>query len=144
MKTTALGNCCHKLKLNLLLFWEVAVVISIIPSAFLVTYQVVYNASVMWQWVIIYAGDAIFTISVGIRFFESYTTRRGEVIKDWKMTALHYLRTYFILDFISVIPFELLVIQVPHDKAFSMAIFRMNRYIRIYRVWLFLCKCPHM
>ena len=130
--------------LHLLLNWEALVSISIIPSAFLVSYQVVYNASVMWQLAIIYAGDVIFIISIVIRFFQSYTTRRGEVIKDWRETAFHYLRTYFILDTITVIPFEFLVIQeIFQDKLFLMAILRMNRYIRIYRVWLYLCKFYH-
>lgn len=116
-------------------------VISIIPTAFLTTYQAVYNASVVWQWALIYAGDAIYIISIGIRFFQSYTTRRGEVIKDWEKTALNYLRTWFIFDLVSVIPFEVFVIQgVVHGKDFSMAIFRLNRYIRLYRIWLFLCK----
>ena len=155
MSATVTRKYCHKLPLILrnwsnqvqfhfLLFWEVLVIISIIPTAFLVIFQVVYNASLVWPRALIYGGDAIYIVSIGIRFLQSYTTRRGEVIKDWKKTTRKYLRTYFTLDLISVIPFELLMIHgVLHDRDFSMAIFRLNRYIRIYRVWLFICKLSY-
>ncbi len=121
-------------------YWDVFVIISIIVTGFLVTFQVVYDSSVVWQWVVIYIGDGLFFLSIIFRFFRSYTDERGDKITDIEEIARRYLTSYFMLDLISIIPVELIAYGLPNMnvKEYFLAVFRLNRYIRLYKVWLFL------
>lgn len=124
-----------------LLFWDILVVISIIPSTFFVTYQAVFNASVVWQWPVIYAGDVIYIVAMTCNFFRSYTDSRGQVITARRLIVMSYLRSSFFCDLVSIIPFEIVaVVGSLNDLNYIIAILRLNRFIRLYRVWLFLCK----
>lgn len=130
------------MKTEILLFlWDLFVVLSIIPSAFFVTYQAVFNASVVWQWPVIYAGDAIYITSMIANFFKSYTDSRGKVITDQRQIIMSYFRSSFLLDLVSIIPFEIVaVVGNMNDLDFMVAVLRLNRFLRLHRVWTFLCK----
>lgn len=126
---------------NILLSWDIFVVISVIPSIILVPYQASFNASVVWHWPVIYIGDFIYIISLLLMFFRSYTNSRGEVVTDQKLIMKYYLRTSFIYDFLSVIPFEMIaIVGNSDDIKYVVAILRLNRILRLHRVWTFLCK----
>ena len=128
------------LKIRYLL--ELFVIITVALSAFLVTFQVIYNASLKWLWIVIYSCDAIYLASIVSRFFTEYQDKRGEKVTDWAETAAKYGRTYFIVDIISILPLEIIgiLVEEPDMKLFVMAFLRLNRYIRTYRVWYFLSK----
>lgn len=130
-----------KLLAKSLFFWDLVVVVGIVFSTFCVTYQAVFNASVIWQWPVIYTGDALFLVSMILRFFRSYTNKKGETVTDTESIALHYLQTHFIFDLLSILPLELFALaQGKFNTAFAVAVLRLNRIIRLYRVWSFLCK----
>ena len=121
-----------------LLLWDTSVVISIIFSTFFVTYQAIFNASLIWQWPIIYVGDVIYIIYMVFKFYRSYTDSRGQVIINRRTIVF---RTSFLLDLISIIPFEITAVVGNFDDLnYMVAVLRLNRFIRLYRVWMFLCK----
>lgn len=125
----------------LLLFWDVFVVLSIIPSTFFVTYQAIFNASVIWQWPIIYAGDMIYILSLIANFFRGYNDSRGRIITDQRKIIISYCRGSFLYDLISIIPFETAaLVGNLNDLNYVIAVLRLNRFLRLYRVWTFLCK----
>lgn len=41
-----------------------------------------------------------------LNFRTTYVSSKGEVISDWKMIALNYLRGWFVVDFLAAIPFD--------------------------------------
>ena len=141
MKPRDMATRCNRFwEANSLLIWDIFVVISIIPSTFFVTYQAVYNASVVWQWIIIYIADIIYVFSMVVRFFRSYV-HKGEIISDRQSIVIHYLQTTFLCDFFSILPFEIFAIpEYINGGEFMMALLRLNRFVRLYRVWEFLCK----
>ena len=124
-----------------LFLWDVTVVISILPSIFLVIYQVAFDASVVWHWAVTYTGDVLYILWIILNCLRSYTNKRGELIEDREMIIIHYVLTSFAIDLISVIPFELLaVVGGADDFNYVVAIMRLNRTLRLYRVWSFLRK----
>ena len=126
---------------KLLFAWDVIVVISIIPSIFLVIYQAAFDASVVWHWTVTYSGDVLYVIWIVLNCFRSYTNKRGEEIRDQEMIIIHYALTSFVLDLISVLPFELFaMVGGASDLNYVVAIMKLNRLLRLYRVWKFLCK----
>ena len=121
--------------------WDIFVSISVISSIIFVPYQAAFDASVVWHWLFIYLGDLIYIISLVLMFFRSYTNSRGEVVSDQKLIIKYYLRTSFIYDLGSVIPFEIIpIVGYANDLKYVMAIFRLNRILRLHHVWTFLCK----
>ena len=129
-----------------LLLWDAFVTFSIIPSTFFVTYQAVFNASVAWQWPVIYAGDVIFITSLATSFFRQYTDSRGQVIADQSVILMSRVRsTSFFLNLVSIIPLEVAaVVGNLDDLNYIVAVLRCNRVLRLYHVWLFLCELKSM
>lgn len=127
---------------KLVLFgWDLLVVISIIPSVFLVVYQAAFDATVGWHWALTYSGDVLFIIWIVLNCIRSYTNKRGKEIKDHEMIIIHYALTSFAIDFISVLPFETFaIVGGLSDLSYVVAVLRLNRPLRLYRVWAFLRK----
>jgi len=120
------------------LIWEVVVAASVVPSIFLVTFQAVFNANLIWQWVLIYALDVLYVVSIVLRFMTGYK-ERGVTVAEQRRIALHYLKTFLIPDLLSVIPLELFAFASA-DTVCIAAFLRLNRCIRCYKVWTFLGK----
>jgi len=53
------------------------------------------------------AVDVFFTLDIILSFFTAYTNSRGELITDNRMIAKKYLRTFFAIDVLAVLPFDL-------------------------------------
>lgn len=119
--------------------WDIVVTVSIIPSLFFVTLQLFYNAGIPWQWAVIYVTDMLYLAHIVVQFFRSYT-QRGVEITCKKKIAIHYLSHSFFPDLISILPFELFS-AVASNSMYVSAFLRLNRCIRSYRVWSYLCKC---
>ena len=119
--------------------WDVFVICSIIPSSFLVFYQAFFNAAVLWHCAIIYAADAIYMVSIVLKFCRSYQNHRGEIVTRKEEIIKHYLCTSFFYDLISIIPFEVIGL-FGDDQKYITALLRLNRSLRLYRIWTFLCE----
>lgn len=120
------------------LLWESVVVCSATVSIFIVSYQAVYHAGLLWQWVVVYAMDIIYTAYIVYRFFRPFK-KRGELITDKKKIALNYIRTSFLPDLLSVLPLEIFSF-VGSNPIYIAGFLRLNRCIRCYKVWGLLCK----
>ena len=123
-------------------YWDAIVSLSTIPSTVLVVFQAAFDASVIWQWVAIYATDVLFLLSMCVNFFSGYV-KRGVVVTKRRDVAVHYLTRTFIPDFISILPMEFLVLGLIGYTQAGLtwaAILRLNRGMRCYRVWYFFRK----
>ena len=120
------------------LVWEVIVAASVVPSIFLVTFQAVFHANLLWQWVLIYALDVVYVVSIILRFMTGYK-KRGVTVAEQSKIALNYLKTFLIPDLLSVFPLELFALASA-DTVYIAAFLRLNRCIRCYKVWTFLGK----
>nr|CAH7721628.1 unnamed protein product [Callosobruchus chinensis] len=43
-----------------------------------------------------------------LNFRTTYVSRKGEVVSDWRAISLNYLRTWFVVDMLAALPFDLL------------------------------------
>lgn len=114
---------------------------------FLVTATVVYNCwtqifrisflendehAVLWM-ICDYVGDFVYFVDIFVASRTGFLLN-GILQKDLKQLWRHYIRTsYFYIDILSVLPFELIRIQVSYNP-----IFRLNRLLKFYRFWYFL------
>lgn len=120
------------------LLWEAVVVCSATVSTFIVSYQAIYHAGILWQWVLVYAMDIIYTAYIVYRFVRPFK-KRGELVTDKNKIALNYFCTSFLLDLLSVLPLEIFSV-VGSNPIYIAGFLRLNRCIRCYKVFGFLCK----
>ncbi|XP_060527733.1 potassium voltage-gated channel subfamily H member 8 isoform X2 [Cylas formicarius] len=52
--------------------------------------------------------EALFFIDILLNLRTTYVNRKGEVVSDWKSIAVNYLRTWFVVDLLAALPFDLL------------------------------------
>ena len=122
--------------------WEALVAASILPSIVLVVFQAVFDAGIRWQWAILYIADALFVASTVARFLTGYK-ERGALVTNRKLVVLNYLKRSFSVDLLSVLPLEVFAFAATgsHEETLALAaILRLNRCIRCYRVWTYICK----
>ena len=120
------------------LLFESIVAISATVSTFMVIYQAVYHAGLLWQWALIYGMDVIYVAYIVYRFFRPFK-KRGELVTDKKKIVMNYIRSSFLPDLLSVIPLEIFSFAST-NPIYIAAFLRLNRCIRCYKVWGLLCK----
>ncbi|XP_071050671.1 voltage-gated delayed rectifier potassium channel KCNH8 isoform X2 [Onthophagus taurus] len=52
--------------------------------------------------------EALFFIDIVLNFRTTYVNKKGEVVSDWRSISVNYLRTWFIVDMLAALPFDLL------------------------------------
>merc|ERR1712032_329852 len=75
-----------------------------------------------------YALDVLFVIDLIVTFFFSYRDKQGKEIVDPCKIAWRYLSTYFVLNFIACIPFEIF------DQSSESGESSVNRGLRLTRM----------
>lgn len=43
-----------------------------------------------------------------LNFRTTFVSKKGEVVSDWKLIALNYIRSWFVVDLLAALPFDLL------------------------------------
>lgn len=76
--------------------------------------------------------DCCFMIDVILNFFTSYSGEQGR-IWDLKTISIHYLKKWFIVDFVSSIPFELYAVNKYFKLLKLLKILRLFRLYKLYR-----------
>ena len=79
-------------------------------------------------------------LDIVLNFFTTFVNKKnGKVIHEKREIAVHYIKTWFILDLLAAIPFELLVVfkvntvrLVPHVLCLV---------LREYRLYVWYCVC---
>ena len=80
-----------------------------------------------------------FTLDILLNFVTEHKTRKGEVIRDGKSIWARYLTTWFVIDILSLIPWERIYVQpvvqrIKKRNIFQKTFFRSKAAIRVSRV----------
>ena len=73
--------------------------------------------------------NAIFAFDIVLNFFQAYLDQDFTLIDDRKEIAFHYLTSWFVVDFISVIPFDAFI-----DKGNVNKLARFTRIGKVYKL----------
>ncbi len=106
------------------IIWDVFIVVLILVSCWLIPFQIAFQHVVIKSGAkIIYLIDLFFFIDIFLNFITSYRYE-GMDVSDKKKIAIHYLKTFFIIDLAANLPLD--------------ALFWGNRDIQIYGISLVL------
>lgn len=88
------------------LIWDAVVSFIVIYSIIMVPLQLSFSVATeggffVVDWII----DVLFMIDIVVNFFTAYNDNRGTVYDNCKIVK-HYLKTWFIIDLVSTIPFD--------------------------------------
>ena len=117
--------------------WSIVVIFLLLYSATVLPYRLTFveGSSGAWKYTdsII---DGLFWIDLFLNFVTAYYNEEGVLVKDLKLLALNYLKTWLVIDFIAVLPFDLIqtAISGGSSSANYNEILRLARVPRLYRL----------
>ena len=104
--------------------WDWIVLLLVIYTAIEIPYNVAFYLPIKKK--VVFEGnpleiiniivDFMFIFDIVINFRTTYVSGRGvRVISDPRKIAFHYLKTWFVVDFLAAIPFELLALVITNE-----------------------------
>ena len=91
-------------------FWDWIILLLTIYTSLFVPYNVAFKSKTMDDvplLVIDSVVDVIFFLDIVLNFHTTYVSPTGEVISDPKLIRLNYLKTWFIIDLLSCLPYDI-------------------------------------
>jgi hypothetical protein len=114
--------------------WDLFILVLIFGSCIQIPYQLSFKHVVTGLGsIVIYAIDCIFIIDILLNFITSYRYR-GTEITDIKKTAPHYLKTFFIVDFLANFPFDAFLLLLPEIRISGISLIMFLRLLRLLRI----------
>ncbi|VEN41997.1 unnamed protein product, partial [Callosobruchus maculatus] len=114
----------------------------ILMATFYVAVVVPYNASFETERpsvILDVLVEALFFIDIILNFRTTYVSRKGEVVSDWRAISLNYLRTWFVVDMLAALPFDLLYALYGADSSGTLSsghthLIKLTRLLRLARL----------
>jgi voltage-gated potassium channel Kch len=114
--------------------WDAVIIAAIVYSAItipisLLFIDVTFNELFTFDFIVV----TLFIIDIFIHFNSSYYDSYHEIF-DRKKIAKNYLKTWFIIDFLSVFPFEYIYLYLFSDNGIDPATLKQFRMLRVLRL----------
>jgi len=121
-------------KSRLRLIWTFVVLFLLAYTATIMPYRLTFedHTPVGWR-AIDYIVDLLFLADLLINFVSAYYDDEGTLVKDPKLLAKAYLKSWFIIDFLAVLPMDLIQ-QLFIDRDSSYTQVRYNFFLRLIRL----------
>eukprot|EP01137_Pigoraptor_chileana_P029513 Opistho-2@14839 len=113
--------------------WEMLMVCFITITCILDPYKVAFDFTGVGGWAVLYLLDFFFLVDMFLQFHMAFM-QEGFLETDSREMAVNYLRTHFTIDTLSVFPIEFIAFAFPGYELRVLAICRLNRLLRVYRL----------
>ena len=121
--------------------WETFRTITIFLTCMAIPFVITIDSTHPSVWEFMYSLDAVFVIDIILEFLLAQPNNQGILQYNYAVIRKQYLSFWFWFDLVSVIPFELLAFIVqPTALMQVMAIFQLNRFIRLHKLLSFFGK----
>lgn len=121
--------------------WDMVTAVCLVFVCFISPYEVAFHTqqetTVGALFVMNRLVDAVFICDMGIQFFVMYpvTTHHSTVyIAEHVLIMRHYLRTWFMVDLVSVFPFDILGLLLESDELSQLKLIRAIRLVRLLKL----------
>ena len=119
--------------------WNIFIVVLILASSWLIPFQIVFqNVVVKPSTNILLLINLFFLIDIFLNFFTSYRYE-GTDVSDKKKIAIHYLKTFFIIDLAANLPLDALLRDSQDLQFYGISlvlVLRMLHLLRIVRLFV--------
>lgn len=115
--------------------WDLWVAVLIIYSTVTVPYRLAFGQSGVKVWPVLdTVTDLCFFIDIMANFRTAYLDSRGVLVWDTWRIALRYLRTWFLLDLVSTLPLDWLVVTTAQGSVDDSVALRSTKMLRVLRL----------
>jgi len=114
--------------------WSLVMVFLLIYTATIMPYRLTFEEITPFSWQIVdYFVDVLFLTDFAMNFISAYYDEEGHFVKEPKILALNYLKSWFILDLIAVFPLDVIEnVVIDNDQSSSKV--RYNFFLRLIRI----------
>jgi len=124
--------------------WDILTALCLVFVCFVSPYEVAFNSLasqapkadfLFW---INRCIDCVFVLDIALQFFVMYpiTHRHGTIfVTDHRLIVRHYLRTWFVVDVLSVLPFDVLAMTAQSDVFSRLKLLRVMRLTRLLKLF---------
>jgi len=120
--------------------WQIIVALAIVINCLLASLMMSFISVLDSPWRISYVCDILTILNIVLSFFAVFVDRRGEAHAEFKIIAKKYLSGMFVIDVLSVLPLDYLLMGYMEHDSWTLATLRSNRMIGLIRVTKFLSE----
>jgi hypothetical protein len=116
--------------------WDVVLILSMLFTCFVTPYEIALLAT---NWDMLFVCnrvvDIIFTVDLIVNFrMMFYNEQEMKLVKDRKLIAKHYIHSWFVIDFLSVIPGYADWFTVGREQSADSAAMKVGEILRLFRL----------
>lgn len=94
--------------------------IILVATSIIVPVNLAFSSPDDLEWsIFFYTIDGIFAVDLIVWFFTSYQNDKKQEVLSHKLIAINYLKTWFFIDLISIIPFDSILSSLNLNSIFS-------------------------
>ena len=112
--------------------WNIFIGVLVLYNGVLIPWNISFGRPFDWTLYIDYSVDVFFLIDIFLSLRTSYITKTGVEVMNSVMIRKRYMRTWFTIDVISIIPFELLALLL--DRVNGRIFFSLLKVPRLLRL----------
>jgi len=112
--------------------WNIFIGVLVLYNGVLIPWNIAFGRPFNWTLYIDYSVDAVFLVDIFLSLRTSYITKTGVEVMNSVMIRKRYLTTWFPIDIISVLPFELLALLL--DRVNGRIFFSLLKVPRLLRL----------
>ena len=118
------------------IYWDLVLGVLISASVIEVPWRIALDEPAIGGWVVWgYFIDIMFLLDIIANFRTGWINLDGEIVWDWKVIGNKYLAGWFLVDFLSTVPFDKIIVPVLEGSANnSSSIARSGKLLRILRI----------
>uniref|UniRef100_A0A3Q3REH7 Potassium voltage-gated channel, subfamily H (eag-related), member 5b n=1 Tax=Mastacembelus armatus TaxID=205130 RepID=A0A3Q3REH7_9TELE len=124
--------------------WDWVILILTFYTAIMVPYNVSFKTkqnNIVWL-VLDSVVDVIFLVDIVLNFHTTFVGPGGEVISDPKLIRMNYLKTWFVIDLLSCLPYDIINAFENEDEGIS-SLFSSLKVVRLLRLGRVARKLDH-
>lgn len=111
--------------------WELMITFLLLFTAIITPYRIAFFTTDDIAWTCVdYLTDSLFTIDIIVCFFSAYESANDELIHDRKVIAKTYLKSWFTVDVLSIMPISAFI----NNTSDFTSLARLARLPRLYRL----------
>ena len=95
-----------------LMFWDLLISVCLLLTCILIPFNLAFSEQldlVLWYNIFLFSIDGFFVIDIFINFNTAVIQNEVSIVTNRKTIACMYLKSWFIIDLLSVIPFDLII-----------------------------------
>eukprot|EP00939_MAST-03C_sp_MAST-3C-sp1_P000227 g227.t1 len=118
-------------------YWDLVMAVLLVYTALVTPYEVGFlETRIDILFAINRVVDTGFIMDTVLQFYLPFVDNRGTVCKSRKAIAKHYVQTWFVIDIISLLPFDIITVVANKDgsESSNLSAFKIVRIVRLLRI----------